>query len=154
MNKIKYNKLGEYLTSLRKSLGYSQMDVAVAIGVQQQTISHYETGRIIPPSQTMVAFSRLYNVPVEDLMVLTSIGDKKTAEPLNKRSDSNQSMSDMDDYIAYINMPINVSKLRFMGESEKRLLYYYGKLCNRDKHDLIEFLKIRTSSKGNADNDL
>ena len=77
-------------------------------------------------------------------MILSTVDDEREVT-LPKRSKDLHAMPDMDEYIAYINTPINVSKLRFLGESEKRLLFYFSKLCHKDKHDLIEFLRIRTS---------
>lgn len=147
MNKREDNRLGEYLRALRTSLGLSQEYVASILNVRRQTYSHYETGRIIPPSQTMVVLSRIFKVPVEDLLILTSINDSENDDYLPEYSERTQPMLDMTDYIAYINTPVNISRLRFLGESEKRLLYYYSILNNDEKHDLIDFLQIKIRRK-------
>lgn len=147
MNKREDNRLGEYLRALRTSLGLSQEYVASILNVRRQTYSHYETGRIIPPSQTMVVLSRIFKVPVEDLLILTSINDSENDDYLPEYNERTQPMLDMTDYIAYINTPVNISRLRFLGESEKRLLYYYSILNNDEKHDLIDFLQIKIRRK-------
>ena len=42
--------LDQYLKELRKACNYSQEFVASHLNITRQTYSHYETGRIIPPT--------------------------------------------------------------------------------------------------------
>lgn len=141
MNNKGDNRLGIYLRALRTSLGYSQQRVAEELNVLRQTYSHYERGRIIPPTQTIVALARIFDVPIEDLMALVAVNDDDPAAGSKRSTDS--SAFDMDDYVAYLKEPINISRLRFMSESEKRLLYYFNMLTKEDKQDFTQFMRIR-----------
>ena len=47
------NPLGDRLKALRKRSGYSQEFVASKLNIIRQTYSHYETGRIIPPIDSL-----------------------------------------------------------------------------------------------------
>ena len=58
------NPLGEYLKTLRRRCGYSQEFVASKLNIIRQTYSHYETGRIMPPVDSLYHLSKLYNVRV------------------------------------------------------------------------------------------
>lgn len=144
MNNPDDNRLGRYLRHLRKTLGYSQEYIASALNISRQTYSHYETGRIMPPSHSIMALSMVYGVPLQDLMSLASSDNK---QPVFIPNHDQQPIEDMEQYTAYINEPLNISKLRFLSEAEKRLLYYYSQLDKRDKHDIVEFLKIRIASQ-------
>lgn len=140
MNRKTDNKLGDYLRSLRRSLKYSQGYVAAKLNILQQTYSHYETGRIIPPTQMLMTLARLYDVPVEELLSLTEPEDVTQAIV---HEEEKKPIQDTPDYTAYLNEPVNLPKLRFLSESEKKLLYYYSELDEKDKRDLIRFLSIR-----------
>lgn len=59
-----------YLKELRKSHHYKQDFVAAQLDIIRQTYSHYETGRITPPVKALCKLARLYEVPVESLLVL------------------------------------------------------------------------------------
>ncbi len=56
------------LKQLRISAGYTQQQIAVIIGVSQQTISKYES-EIITPGQfkTIRAYEKLFGVQAEEL---------------------------------------------------------------------------------------
>lgn len=58
--------LEHYLKELRKSCNYSQEFVASHLNITRQTYSHYETGRITPPVNSLYNLAKLYGVPVEN----------------------------------------------------------------------------------------
>ena len=62
------NSLGTYLKSLRKSNGYSQEFVASSLNIIRQTYSHYETGRIIPPVDSLYNLAMLYHISSDVLL--------------------------------------------------------------------------------------
>jgi Zn-dependent peptidase ImmA (M78 family)/DNA-binding XRE family transcriptional regulator len=60
--------LADQLLRAREIIGYSQEDVAQALGVSRAMISYWESGRRRPNDRQLVALSALYRVPVDDLL--------------------------------------------------------------------------------------
>lgn len=116
------NYLGKYIKSLRKSRNYSQEFVASHLNVIRQTYSHYETGRIIPPMDSIVALSNLYSVPIESFIPSISI----------KTNNDNPDVLVIQRNIANKDM-------------ESRLIKYFRALNYDDKEDLLELAKLKYS---------
>ncbi len=64
---------GSNIKLLRKRRGRTQDDVAVALGLKRPTLSGYENGVAQPGLDTLVAFSRYFNVSV-DTLIKTDLG--------------------------------------------------------------------------------
>ena len=62
------NVLGRYLQLLRKDKGVKQFEVAKAIGVTRATYSHYENGRIIPPTAVLASLSAYFDTKFDKLV--------------------------------------------------------------------------------------
>jgi len=60
--------LADQLLRAREIMGYSQEDVARALGVSRAMISYWESGRRRPSDRQLVALSSLYRVAVDDLL--------------------------------------------------------------------------------------
>ena len=60
--------LKETLVFFRKKQGLSQIELAEALEVSRQTVSKWETGVALPSAENLLALSRLYGVPVDDLL--------------------------------------------------------------------------------------
>ena len=84
----KNRTLEQYLKELRKSCNYSQEFVASHLNITRQTYSHYETGRITPPVNSLYNLAKLYGIPVENLLnlVVTYILIWILHEPYNQRT--------------------------------------------------------------------
>ena len=80
--------LEQYLKDLRRSCSYSQEFVASHLNITRQTYSHYETGRITPPVNSLYNLAKLYGVPVESFLELVVIFffKQKTAYEMYQRS--------------------------------------------------------------------
>jgi len=129
------------LKELRKTFRYTQDDVASALGVIRQTYSHYETGKRTPDHEALFKLAGLYNISVEDLMQLTIELDRNIyydAPP------PTQSSEDLAAFLEYFNNPKNQKKYQYFNNREKELLYYFEKLDDADKWEIIEFTKIKT----------
>lgn len=140
--------LEQYLKQLRKSYNYSQEFVAFHLNITRQAYSHYETGRINPPVNSLYNLARLYGIPVEnflDLAVTYKIKDDLTSE-INTQ-DSCNTPDELDSFLAYINAPENAQKFRNLNRHEKQFLYYYSLLDARDQNDILAFMKIKRQSK-------
>ena len=60
--------LKENLQHFRKRQGLSQIELAEALAVSRQTISKWETGAALPSAENLLALSKLYGAPVDDLL--------------------------------------------------------------------------------------
>lgn len=58
----------EKLARLREQNNMSQFEVAEALDVSRQAISRWETGRAKPSTEKLIALSRLYGVPLDELV--------------------------------------------------------------------------------------
>jgi len=137
---MKNELLAKKLKELRKAHSYTQDDVAAALGVVRQTYSHYETGSRMPNSEVLYKLAGLYNVSVEDLIQLTMYVDRDIHFDAPKPTQSGEELTEI---LAYFNDPKNQKKYTLCSYSEKEILYYFEKLSEEDRQELIEFAKIK-----------
>lgn len=132
-----YNKkLADRLKELRKINGFNQEYVASYLYISRQAYSHYETGRSIPPTDTLVKLAQLYQLPAEELLALSS-------SVLPASHSAAQGFDELDRFFDFFNDPRR-KKYLALDKSEKLLLYFFHQLCAEDQEDLLEFLKIRS----------
>lgn len=60
-------EIGEKIRLLRRKMMKNQYEFGKELGITQQVLSHYESGRTIPPPEIKVKISKLCNVPIEYL---------------------------------------------------------------------------------------
>lgn len=77
---VENKELGNYITKLRLSRGYSQHELAQVLGIGRQAYSHYETGRNIPAYHSIVRLSELYGVSTETFISRMHLSDAKWNE--------------------------------------------------------------------------
>ena len=53
---------------LRKQMKLTQKDVADALQIERSTYAFYETGKTTPSLETLCKLSKVYGVPVDDLL--------------------------------------------------------------------------------------
>ena len=61
-------KINENLKRLRKSKGWSQVELAQMLGVSQKAITSYETGTKKPPIYRLPKLAAIFNVSMEELI--------------------------------------------------------------------------------------
>jgi len=63
-------RLAEKLLQIREGLGLSQREIAERLGNYrtQHHISKYERGKSVPPIEVVLAYSRLANVQIEQIV--------------------------------------------------------------------------------------
>ena len=137
----KNQRLAAKLKELRKVYGYRQDDVAAVLGCVRQTYSHYETGKRTPDHETLFKLAGLYHVSVDDLMQLAVEIDR---EEYFDAPAPTQSSEDLAGFLEYFNNPHNQRKFQHFSNLEKELIYYFEKLSDTDKRELIEIAKIKT----------
>jgi len=70
-------RLGARVAELRKAQSITQVQLAEALNVSQQTINSYEVGRRRIPVSTLPQLARLLGVTVEELLVNDAAAAKK-----------------------------------------------------------------------------
>ncbi|MCM1217191.1 MAG: helix-turn-helix domain-containing protein [Roseburia sp.] len=133
--------LASKLRELRKAHGYRQDDVAAALGVVRQTYSHYETGKRTPDHTVLFKLAGLYHVSVDDLMQLIVDVDRDINFDAPQPTKSSEELAK---YLEYFNSPQNKKKFQLFDNLEKELIYYFERMSDDDKHELIEIAKIKS----------
>lgn len=135
--------LSKRLKELRKVNNYTQDYVASALGVIRQTYSHYETGKRIPNSEMLYKLAGLYEISVDDLLHLTIDLDPSV---YYEAPAPTQSSDDLAAYLAFFSNPNNQKKFQYNTNLEKELLYYFEKISDSDKKEIIQFTKIKAQN--------
>ena len=63
-----YRAMGQRIAQYRKAQNLTQTDLAEQLGISQQTLAHYEVGRLRVAAAMLPALARLLAVTVEDLI--------------------------------------------------------------------------------------
>lgn len=132
--------LADKLKELRKFHNYNQADVAAALDVVRQTYSHYETGKRTPSNDILYKLAKFYNITIDDLMANTVDLDPSLYFSPQK---PNHTAEDFGEYLSHFSSETNKKKYQFHTVLEKELLYYFEKLSESDKKEIIEFTKIK-----------
>lgn len=105
----KYDK--NNLKKIRNKKGFLQIKVAMDLNVTQETISSYETGRVLPSSDMLINLSNYYNTSIDYLLCRTDYDMPINSIKPNTISDkdfrilnkiNNLSISDREKIEAYI----------------------------------------------------
>ena len=81
------NPIGKNLRAAREFLGLTQLQVADILHMTEYVVNDYETGALIPDSQTIILFSKLYGISCWDILTEHSVGltpDERAAAELYK----------------------------------------------------------------------
>lgn len=65
-----FKELGRRIAHLRQQAGLSQQAVADRLGIAQQTLAHYEVGRLRLPVSLLPKLAELFGVPADELLGL------------------------------------------------------------------------------------
>jgi|UniRef100_A0A486XW56 transcriptional regulator with XRE-family HTH domain len=63
-----YLELGQRLAGLRKQQGLTQTQLAEQLGIAQQTMAHYEGGKLRISVELLVLAAKVLNVPIASLL--------------------------------------------------------------------------------------
>lgn len=137
---MKNELLPQKLKELRKAHNYTQDYVAEVLGVVRQTYSHYETGKRTPDAEALYKLAGLYNISIDDLMHLTMEIDRDVSYDAPAPT---QASIDLAEFLKFFNDPANKKKYMFNTNLEKELLFYFDKISEEDKKEIIEFTKIK-----------
>ena len=65
---MQMNDIGDFLKSLRKSKGLTQLELADMLNVSNKTVSKWENGLGIPEMSTLLMLAEIYGVTVDDIL--------------------------------------------------------------------------------------
>jgi len=82
--KIFYQALGQRIAMLRKDQGITQVQLAEALGIAQQTLAHYEVGRLRIAAGTLPMLARTLSVAIEELLAEAIPARKSKRSPSPK----------------------------------------------------------------------
>lgn len=145
--------LEQYLKDLRKSCNYSQEFVASHLNITRQTYSHYETGRITPPVNSLYNLAKLYGVPVENFLELVVTYNINMDFALKSQTSKIDMTDDLSFFVDFINAPENSKKFKFLNRRERQLLFYFLLLDTRDQDDILAFMKVKYQNRSNENSD-
>ncbi len=77
--RVFFTQLGARIAELRKAQGITQVQMAEALGVSQQTVNSYEVARRRVPVSALPTLSKLFKVSIEELL------GEPPAKPQGKR---------------------------------------------------------------------
>ena len=80
-----YQALGKRIAERRKAQGLTQVELAERLGVSQQTLAHYEVGRLRVAVAMLPVLARELAVPVEDLVGVPVTKGKRGPAPKLQR---------------------------------------------------------------------
>ena len=69
-------KIGERLKELRKSKGWTQVQVAAKMGLTDSVISFYERQERAPSPEDLIKFAELYDVSTDYLLGVEKVNDQ------------------------------------------------------------------------------
>ena len=73
-------RTADRFVELRKHFGYSQEELADAIGVSRQAVSKWERGESSPDTDNLIELARLYHISLDDLVNGEDMPSKETSE--------------------------------------------------------------------------
>ena len=60
------------LKQLRQSRGLSQINLQMHTGIEQALLSKFETGKRVPPTETLIILADYYNVSIDYILCRTT----------------------------------------------------------------------------------
>ena len=137
---MKNKLLPQKLKELRKVNNYTQDYVAEVLGVVRQTYSHYETGKRTPDAEAFYKLAWFYYICFDDLLHLIIDIDWEVSYVALAAT---QASTDLSEFLEFFNDPSNKKKYMFNTNLERELLFYFDKISDEDKKEIIEFTKIK-----------
>lgn len=90
-----YIDLGQKIANDRKTMGLTQTQVATQLGISQQTLAHYEVGRLRIAVSTLVPLAEILNTTVDELLYINKAakgGKRGPASKLQRQIDQVQQL--------------------------------------------------------------
>lgn len=76
-----YVALGQRIAERRRALGITQVQLAETLGIAQQTLAHYEVGRLRVAAALLLPFSEVLGLSLDELLGKTAKAGKRGPAP-------------------------------------------------------------------------
>lgn len=73
-------KIGSFLTVLRKERGLTQAQLGEQLGVTNKTVSRWETGTYLPPVEMLQQLSELYGITINEILSAQRLEERQFRE--------------------------------------------------------------------------
>ena len=73
-------KIGAFLSKLRKDQGMTQEQLGEKLGVTNKTISRWETGTYLPPVEMLQSLSEMYGITINEILSGQRLEEKEYRE--------------------------------------------------------------------------
>lgn len=91
-------RIGEFLKQLRKENGITQEQLGHKVGVNNKTVSRWETGSYMPPVECLKALSEMYHISINEILAgeravgenFAEMAENNIQSALNEREKENQ----------------------------------------------------------------
>ncbi|MBR0278265.1 MAG: helix-turn-helix transcriptional regulator [Clostridia bacterium] len=83
------------IRSLREDMDLRQIDVANATGIDQKTLSNYETAKTNPDSYSIIKLAEFFNVTTDYILGYANFNIKSKADIINKLSEIEKEITDI-----------------------------------------------------------
>lgn len=81
-------KIGKFISDLRKEKGYTQLELAKELGVTDKAVSKWERGLCFPDMSLLIPISEILDVTINELL----LGEKKDKENQESIEDANKNI--------------------------------------------------------------
>lgn len=123
---------GDVLRKLRMERGLTQQAVADALNVNRSTYSFHESGKTQPDLQRMTALSRIFDVPLEQMVELLSKPGEMESAGKKKRASKKVSA-----------WPVQLGELK---PEEKSLIAVFRRCDSASQQDIYQAAKEKARS--------
>ena len=89
------------IRDLREDNDLRQIDVSLATGIDQKTLSNYETGKTNPDSASLIKLACFFNVSIDYLIGYSEINLKSNTDVLNLLDEITDNISTLKRYLKY-----------------------------------------------------
>ncbi len=74
----------ERLKQLRENKKLTQLNLGMELGLSQETISGYETGKAVPPADVLVKLADIFDASIDYILERTDVKSTLRTEELSK----------------------------------------------------------------------
>jgi len=136
---------GVFLKELRLEHHYTQTQVAKKLGITRQAYAYYETQDTVPDLQILTKLAELYNISVRTFLGYYP-ADSTICVAENSSYRTTACEQDLlTEYLAYYSQHDNMKKYHYLKPSEKKLLFMFQKMNERDQCELMQWAYFKIS---------
>ena len=83
IDKLFYQELGQRIAAFRKAQEITQVQLAEILGISQQTVAHYEVGRLRISVELLTVLAKTLSVSIEEIIEAPTPNSSTVTSQLN-----------------------------------------------------------------------